>query len=118
MVLIDMQKPKSCDECRFCEYEQGHCTAFPVGEWRRIEDVSECPLVEVETEEHLPCYLDGPCEYQNKDIIVPSCSWCKHCNSEGVCAYWGTARVCEDTTPCSHYELDKQFFKEERTIER
>lgn len=47
MVLIDMQKPKSCDECRFCEYEQGHCTALPVGEWRRIEDVSECPLVDI-----------------------------------------------------------------------
>lgn len=72
----------------------------------------------IEALQHVQCFLDGPCEYQNKDIIVPSCSWCKYCNSEGVCAYWGTARVCEDTTPCSHYELDKQFFKEERTIER
>ena len=49
MVLIDMEKPLSCEECRFCEYEQGHCTALPVGEWRRITDASECPLTERKT---------------------------------------------------------------------
>jgi len=33
-----------------------------------IEDIKELPSEQPET----PCYLDSPCEYQNKDIKLPS----------------------------------------------
>lgn len=77
MVLIDMEKPQSCEECRFCEYEQGYCTALPVGEWRRITDMSECPLMEQKTGK-------WEIKYSKHGVIFPICSNCDYASTSWV----------------------------------
>lgn len=43
----------------------------------------------IEALQHVQCFLDGPCEYQNKDIIIPRCGNCSFYDSTtNVCNYW------------------------------
>ena len=80
MVLIDMKKPLSCGECRFCEYEQGYCTALPFAEWREITDMSECPLQE--------CKKCKDCKNFETDVLVP-CDDIPLIIGHEVCTKWG-----------------------------
>lgn len=89
MVLIDMEKPQSCDECRFCEYEQGYCTALPVGEWRRITDMSECPLIEQKTGKWV---LAHPLQEDDGGAYV--CSCCKSGSYEVIPKTWKACPWC------------------------
>lgn len=89
MVMIDMEKPLSCEECRFCEYEQGYCTALPVGEWRQITDMSACPLSERKTgrwQEHIGFYICTNCHTRTPSACIHYLcglpNYCPHCGAE------------------------------------
>lgn len=93
MVLIDMNKPNYCGECRFCEYEQGYCTAFPVNEWHRVNDMKECPLV----------------EYKGLNINIENRSICEYSNFDSEGCWCSLLKKFVDCIggikeKCEHYE--------------
>ena len=49
MVLIDMDKPKECEPCPFCDYD-GDCVLIPDGDQKDTfeEQYRDCPLKEVQ----------------------------------------------------------------------
>ena len=49
MVLIDMDKPKECEPCPFCDYD-GDCVLIPDGDQKDTfeEQYALCPLKEVQ----------------------------------------------------------------------
>ena len=49
MVLIDMDKPKECESCPFCDYN-GDCVLIPDGDQKDTfkEQYALCPLKEVQ----------------------------------------------------------------------
>lgn len=49
MVLIDMDKPKDCESCQFCDYD-GDCVLISDGDQKDTfeEQYFACPLKEVQ----------------------------------------------------------------------
>jgi len=107
MVLIDMGKPLSCEGCRFCEYEQGHCTALPIGEWRQITDISECPLKEMaerKTGKWIPAKERLPEKNGTYLVYVRDESYCDKTNDYMSFVYFSRFTG-EFTTPSKWYKV-------------
>ena len=81
------------EEAAKCLQEIAECTS-----WKDRKEAAEMAIAALQ---HLSCYLDGPCEYQNKNIELPSCETCEFCGADVFCSYWG---IQTDKLYCTNYK--------------
>ena len=104
MVKIDMEMPKSCFDCPFCDQEQSGCIAsgkpgFVVFSW-----LANTEFAWEEWKEKTRSGRDPRCPLTEDGVEKMRCANCAHRRSDGYCEYKQhdtyPDQLCEDWRHC------------------